>query len=893
MGAKWIRSQQWDDAFFPRWAWPAKFVLRAFSSIWLAVVLLSIVSLFGILASVPIGMLAAIPSWGVYVASFLIVLVVVCGGLDWIGRRVARGAGAGRAGTFLIRFAAIGAGIAVAWALWYAFAWPALRWDPVSRTGVRFFADFCEQYRGTVLRRLPGLEMSELEFYSWWPLRVVLILFVLNMVVTTVRRIDFEFKKIGVLTVHTGIVVIALGSVYYATLKQEGDTLILAGQPDEQGTPTPGPPVMGFFDNTEVALWLAQLGGSGRGEWEQRSLAGLPRYNDYALDAAGPAIRAESRRDLDKGRTLGLTPTARSARPLIDDDIAVRIVGYCTYGELRPTWVDRTGEPGAAQGRTPARHVELLTSLPMGNDAKAAAGAERSIGDFILSPVLPGARVGMLRGVVSVEYLEGAKPEYWNLLQTKLPPGARHGLVVSVPGSGVRQVVAIEPEQTIDVPGGWRVSVKELHPEPPLSVITPGFEGATSPVAIVRVEKPAVEGAPAVAFDRYVYARFPELNQDLLDSTEPDGTRGMPKRRASDDSIRIEYVDASVLSVVIDGGADGKGAARAILRQPGRDATVIESLKPGESLQLVPMVSLRVGERYDGAERIEAPWPVPERDRDRQMIGNHRMALIAVEVSTPAKDGKPAFKTVEWVPHNAYHPTQPREDAVRAVQLPDGRRIGLAFGRRYHRFPGFAVQLRDFEMTPYPHSTQPKDFKSDLLVIHDPTGPSRREETRSTSLNNPLLLRVPFRGNPDAPALANYAGWLVSWVAPNQFKLSQTGWDASGWNATKAAADRGEAPRPVARFTILGVGNNPGIYVIAAGGVMMAVGTLWAFYVKPWLVRREKRRIQAALAAGTWPVPGKARHAGAVGGPNDRGSAVVADVRDGARGVGEPAGSNA
>jgi hypothetical protein len=51
----------------------------------------------------------------------------------------------------------------------------------------------------------------------------------------------------------------------------------------------------------------------------------------------------------------------------------------------------------------------------------------------------------------------------------------------------------------------------------------------------------------------------------------------------------------------------------------------------------------------------------------------------------------------------------------------------------------------------------------------------------------------------------------------------------------------------VARFTILGVGNQPGIHIIAAGGILMAVGTPWAFYVKPWLVRRRRDRLKAGI----------------------------------------------
>jgi hypothetical protein len=37
----------------------------------------------------------------------------------------------------------------------------------------------------------------------------------------------------------------------------------------------------------------------------------------------------------------------------------------------------------------------------------------------------------------------------------------------------------------------------------------------------------------------------------------------------------------------------------------------------------------------------------------------------------------------------------------------------------------------------------------------------------------------------------------------------------------------------------------------------MGMGIPWAFYIKPWLVRREKARIQAQVAAGTFVRPAR------------------------------------
>jgi len=88
--------------------------------------------------------------------------------------------------------------------------------------------------------------------------------------------------------------------------------------------------------------------------------------------------------------------------------------------------------------------------------------------------------------------------------------------------------------------------------------------------------------------------------------------------------------------------------------------------------------------------------------------------------------------------------------------------------------------------------------------------------------------------------------------------------DAPEHESHAAAVAQGRLKRPFARFTILGVGNNPGIYIIATGAVMMSVGIPWAFYVKPWLVRRKKKQIQDQLARGEYVAksPRAARNAG-------------------------------
>jgi hypothetical protein len=904
MSAKWVRSQQWDDQFFPSWAWPAKTVLRAFSSIWLAVLLLSLVAVFGILASVPIGMLALIPTLMVYGLTLLVPLALLAWLPAWGAWAGLKRAGVGLAGRFAV---GVLAGLALTTLVsygWWAWAWPMLRYSETTGEGFRLFAGFVSEYRGLPMRRLPGLEMSELEFYAWWPLEVVLVLFVVNMVTATVRRIEFRFENLGVLTVHTGIVTIALGSAYYATLKQEGDMLLLAGTPDARGVPGPGQPEAGFFDNTETVLWIRQ-----RAEWEQRALRGLPRYNPYGLNAAGELLEAMGGPlpGDDRGRGLSIVvpdapPMPPGLPPRVDADLRFRVVGYADYAGMATGWSRADAASLGTPGVSGLRAVDLVNTetraeaggVESRGPAGGAAAGVSAVRTVYVSPDLPAARVVDFAGALSIEYTRGMDAARWASLQAELPANARHGLVIERPtGRGApaeRLVAAVSVGDVLDF-AGYRLEVKDLQPEPPFPIVTSGYQGASSSLAVVRVTPPTAGDAAPVPFERWVYHRFPEIAQDLSDELNE---RGMPRRKDADAALRIFYVDLTRAQVYLD--ETGPGTARAIVRLPGRPAAVTDALASGQEITIAPMVNLRVQPGVIAARRTEVPVIIEERERERDNVGNHRRAAIAVEVTQidPAKpDGPPLFRTVRWLPHAQY--LQVAQELHRDVELPDGRSVTLAFGRRYHAFPDMAVQLVDFEMFPYPHSDTPRDFRSDLRVIRGWN--SKRFETsdRYTSLNDPLLVRVPFEWNREHPVAANLIGSLLSVVAPNQYKFSQTGWDASGWRQSAARVASGELARPAATFTIIGVGNNPGIYVIAAGSVMMSLGIPWAFYVKPWILRRRKLRIQEALKRGEYVPPGRSqgRAGGGEGGSRGGGSGGGGGGGVEPAGVGAPAGGSA
>jgi hypothetical protein len=842
MSAKWVRSQRWDDRHLTGPLMPIKWLLRLFSGIPFAIVLLTLVALYGVLASIPLGLLLLIPTKAFYGLTLLVFIVVICALPTWWMQRALRTRGVSGASRFVISFVAVALLGFIAFAAWYTVLWPHIRFTEVvtptgvTRTGLRFLSDTIDAYANIPVRRLPGMEMSELEFYSWWPLTLVLVLFVINLTVATIRRIEFTFPRVGVLMVHTGIILIALGSVYYSSRKQEGDMALLFGGISADGTPRPGPAKNGFYDNRRTALWVSTDKAQG---WEIRPLAHVPRYNDYNLDVVP---RADARPDWSKSlgaldiRVPGEHITDPNRPGAVGDSLKFRVVGYASYAELQEQWV----EAPKGQTQSSASSVRMRTLTASAKRPEGADPSARTSKTWRLRPDRPQARIDTL-DVMSVEYTIGMSEQRWNDLITPLPQGQKHGLIVEIPSKSFRAVYAVSPEQEIKLADtGYTLKVQQILEQPPFAIVTKGYQGATSSLAIVHVTPPGNTGA----FERWVYSRFPEINQDMLDEKAPSG---MPKRRDPDASIRIAYIDASRLQVNVDESSTGD--IRSVVRffaegQP----RVSQHLKFGDSIQIAPALTMSIGEPKNNVVSVEVPVPVHPDARDKQNVGTHQSAAIAVEIT----DSTGRTQT-RWLPFTKYLDTG--QDTSREITLGDGKTVHLAFGRVFHEFvPPMQVSLVDFKMTPYPHSQVPKDFRSDLLVRANWGERELVEMNRKTSLNDPLLVRTPFVGRADLPGggvrqVANALGWAFSLIAPNQYKFSQAGWDQAGWRETEAEAEAGRLPRPFARFTILGVGNNPGIYIIALGAVMMSVGIPWAFYLKPWLMQRQKRKIQQQLAS--------------------------------------------
>lgn len=847
MSKKWQRNKAWEDANLTGALTPLRVVLRIFSTIPTAIVLLLFVSVYATLASIPVGMIARIPTLLIVSAMYLALLAIPILPSLYITRRVMIEKSAPV--RFLAMFVlTVGLGIGMT-LVWRAGIWPSLKYHTSDGSGFMLFQDVVEKYKSTTIRRMPFLEMTETQFYAWWPMRLALVLFVINMVVATIRRIEFNFKNLGVLSVHTGIVIIALGSIFYQRFKLEGDTLLPAGDVNQ-----PGPAQRAFYDREDVALYVAQARTpNAQPQFEQRPLNDLPLYNAYGLEAGIPEgavtlseILQREVLDTDDGRTLD-QPVPAGSGTMVDPDIQFRVVGFAPYAELDDEWFQapppESGEPN------PYRKTDLYFTRD------ATPGQAPDGKPIFMFPFFVGEPANRIRfnDLMAIEYTQGMDQQRWSDLRTDFRGGFTHGLIIEIPETGFRVALPVDAGTRIPLGAtGWTVEVQELSPEPPFSIITPGYENATSSVAVLNLTKAARGDEPPKRFSRYVYHRFPELNQDL---TPVPG--GRPNRTDPDPSIRIAYIDASKLQIYLDEQTDEAGglSIRAIVRQPTGEVRVVDELGDGWLLDLIPnpqndRLDLKLAESWAHARRISRPIPTPFKDRDKSIVGSYNKAFVAVEVSLPASGTREAWSKIVWLPFAQYANIQTEQRTK--VTLPDGRNIMLAFGRYQRPLPGFELALVDFEMIAYDHRGAPRDYQSVVRVMPNPfyAGPQPDFDTfeHVVKLNNPL--RAPYHWDPERSWLTNSITRLRAGMDPNQFKLSQSGWDRTGWEQSQQMVDQGVLDEPRANFTILGVGNNPGIHIIAFGSILMSIGIPWAFYFKPYLVKREKQRLAAQYASG-------------------------------------------
>lgn len=680
MSAKYQRIKK-QDLLLPA---PLRWLTRAFSSITLAVVLLTLVILFGTVASVPIAFLVKGMLYGLFggvlPACFIVLAYLIGTG------RLTKSDDAKQPKKkpgLLLPIGMVFCGIAIG-----ALA-------VVMVVQVTAEMEWFRLQQATVIYRMPALEMTELEFYSWWPMKLILGLFVINMVWATIRRIEFKFENIGVLTVHTGIVVLTMGSILYGRYKLEGDTILW--REDLGGTA-----VNSFYDGTTPAVYLAHDTKN-----VMLALEDLPRYNDYDNDPSTPLP--------DLSIELHQSDAFKE---VFGNKLKATVGGFVAYGELEPAWVD-----AAKRGDLNTQFPNPAIQLAMGDENKGHAEFGRPLIAF-----LPSERV-VEESAWAIEFL--STPSQTRLQALLESFEGEHGLVVEIPSAKYREVFSIAKGKTIQCGDtGYTLTIEAIGPYG-MSFATRGYEKARDTRAMVQIN----DGEKT--YRRLTMHRYPERSQDFVPAPDDPNAGPMGKRTAPNNEIILTYLDTSKPQFHLIAERRNLKEIQLIARLPGRKpiAGTLENAKFPIGTAGGQQIWIHISERMTHAARILEPHITPKAERKPKDEGTYLHALLPIDLETQMPDGSPWKKRI-WLGHMRY-PIPEYADAFHApvdVTVPGIGKITVSFSRKRIMLP-FSLTLKAFEMQPYPGSDIPADFRSTLFV-NDPGGDDLTGDTR---LNNPLI----------------------------------------------------------------------------------------------------------------------------------------------------------
>lgn len=713
------------------------------------------------------------------------------------------------------------------------------------------------------VRQHPSLEMTEFEWFHWWPFNLLIVLFCTTLILATVRRIPLRLVNAGVWMIHAGIIILCAGSYWYFSTKVEGDapvfrrrvTINMPGMkapvemvavPGSEKIVPVGPdnwhfevqstntdwPILSDEDKGKKAYAVNVMVRPPTGEpFVRQLLDGFPQYTEDVMPGKGRAIKNIGRKLVDEDLQLSLDYHPTTDFSVMDTwALFIRKVGDTQWQQREIDGLPRYNDRISSRDQVFSDPHDPLTLRPI--DLDVPAGPE---GDALASA-----------GVHITGFLRYAHVDRrWRNAADKLNPVIQLSLVSTQMPSRNYELIAFDPQQSRTPDGNiqflWltdRAQVANLPTDSRavLKISIPGTNvnldvpitqeqigGEFTPIessefayrvtgvhdnlALPNQERPvsivAVEFKTADGtFKRWV-ANVPELTKDLPgESNDPHATNA----KTLDPRVVTTYQPQSppVIFAAYPGGLhfvfNGPSG-----RLVGRDVS------EGETIQLFDDLSLRVDQFLAQAVAEVKPAIVPASRQEAKVGQTFSMARVEVQTRRGVD--------TQWLNFNRY-------------VFPDAE---YAMGGRFAYSPavfqtdsGPVEVMLSRKRMPLPHPIGMEDF------------------TLDTHLGG-------FTGN--ALTIRNYVSRLRffesgKWSDPVDIAVNHPTENGGYWYF-QSEWDRPESNRPGGgmNFTGLGIGNRHGVHVQLLGCCVAVAGMIFAFYVKPVIKRRRALHSRSRLTS--------------------------------------------
>jgi hypothetical protein len=618
-------------------------------------------------------------------------------------------------------------------------------------------------------------EMTDLQFFNAWPLKLLMLLLCVNLATVTWRRIPLTPPRFGVWAVHCGIITLILGSSLYYHFKFEGRTLI----PVNHSTSS-------YYDSAQRALYVRVLDHQVFG---MAPLPSLPRFGFYDAEHDPARLERADLRAISRVTPIGGdtdAPQELSSLLLISQPVHLDIVGFYPYADVVQDV------------------VEDPSSDDVGVRLDLASPHADSSGSLSLTAADPTAR----RMIFESTELEHRVVSESSLAAIRLSAARLFNLSVALPGRSV-QNLSVEPGATYTIPNsGYTITVDAYDPAFPLF-------GTQDRVAALTMHIVSAAPAPRREFWRMILAgRALQTDFKMDPATTPPMVSGNRQKQPIDKDLIIGF-SVDDLAGLLPSQGDQKhtfftaGDSQMIDVQTSFTGPVqITDLSAGGQIQLpfegstITAQARRVN-HFRVLSRI-VQTPPARRVKDQDDSGEKQVAVVRVTVGDWSTEVPIPCALYAAPDPMTMEPTQPWEMGM--VKIPGAAApLELQLGFVTRPMPA-QLTLKKFELVHYPGGQGENgpflDFRSTLEIV-DSNG---EHSVEVASNNNPVY----FDGG--------------KWI------FFQAGYDPQG------------------QFSVIGVGNRPGVFVMLSGCALIVLGVLYAFYVKPIVIRRMKAAALARLS---------------------------------------------